>query len=169
MDTVMKVTAMKVTVAAKVRKPTPVNRQLPAHSEVRIKFLRAFTDGSILRDKRHKHSSQPLPVFIMSLAIPNGLDNTVERPGERAPLVLGETTYHDITEAVCKVAERPPSAGWVAGFLFSFALLHVLGLLHPVFVLHRCRCLGKPFADLLGLADCQLRFLGRYRTRGNVD
>ena len=39
----------------------------------------------------------------MSLAIPNGLDNTVERPGERAPLVLGDTTYHSITEAVCQV------------------------------------------------------------------
>ncbi|MDV6031383.1 MAG: hydrogenase [Phycisphaera sp. RhM] len=65
----------------------------------------------------------------MSLAIPNGLDNTVERPGERAPLVLGETTYHDITEAVCKVAERPPSKGWIGGFLVAFALLQVLGLL----------------------------------------
>ncbi|MCO8123173.1 polysulfide reductase NrfD [Stieleria sp. TO1_6] len=65
----------------------------------------------------------------MSLAIPNGLDNTVERPGERAPLVLGETTYHDITEAVCKVSERPPSASWVGGFLIAFALLQVLGLL----------------------------------------
>ena len=45
----------------------------------------------------------------MSLAISNGLDNTVERPGERAPLVLGDTTYHDITEMVCQVAERKPS------------------------------------------------------------
>ena len=65
----------------------------------------------------------------MALAIPNGLDNSSERPGERAPLVLGETTYHDITESVCCVAERPPSAGWVGGFLFSFALLQMLGLL----------------------------------------
>ncbi|MEL6109052.1 MAG: hydrogenase, partial [Planctomycetota bacterium] len=65
----------------------------------------------------------------MALAIPNGLDNSSERPGERAPLVLGETTYHDITESVCRVAERPPSAGWVGGFLFSFALLQMLGLL----------------------------------------
>lgn len=65
----------------------------------------------------------------MSLAIPNGLDNTVERPGERAPLVLGKTTYHDITEAVCAVAERPPSKGWIGGFLLAFALLQMLGLL----------------------------------------
>ena len=64
----------------------------------------------------------------MSLAIPNGLDNTVEKPGERAPLVLGDTTYHDITETVCQVAERPPSKGWVIGFLISFGLLQWLGL-----------------------------------------
>jgi molybdopterin-containing oxidoreductase family membrane subunit len=62
----------------------------------------------------------------MSLAIPNGLDNTVEGPGERAPLVLGDTTYHDITEAVCQVAERKPSKGWVIGFLISFGLLQWL-------------------------------------------
>ena len=59
----------------------------------------------------------------MSLAIPNGLDNTSEGPGERAPLVLGDTTYHDITEAVCQVAERKPSKAWVIGFLISFGLL----------------------------------------------
>ena len=56
----------------------------------------------------------------MSLAIPNGLDNTVEKPGERAPLILGDTNYHDITEAVCQVAERKPSKAWVIGFLISF-------------------------------------------------
>ena len=64
----------------------------------------------------------------MSLAIPNGLDNTVEQPGERAPLVLGDTTYHDITETVCQVAERKPSTSWVIGFLISFALLQWLGI-----------------------------------------
>ncbi|MCG8651816.1 MAG: hydrogenase, partial [Pirellulales bacterium] len=63
----------------------------------------------------------------MSLAIANGLDNTVERPGERAPLVLGDTTYHHITEAVCQVAERKPNASWWAGFIVSFILLNVLG------------------------------------------
>ena len=64
----------------------------------------------------------------MSLAIPNGLDNTVERPGQRAPLVLGDTTYGDITESVCRVGETKPTAGWWAGFLVAFGLLHVLGI-----------------------------------------
>ena len=61
----------------------------------------------------------------MSLAIPNGLDNSVEQAGQLA-LVLGDTTYHDITESVCQVAERKPSTGWVIGFLVSFALLQWL-------------------------------------------
>ncbi len=78
----------------------------------------------------------------MSLAIPNGLDNTVERPGERAPLVLGDTTYHDITETVCQVAERKPSKAWVIGFLISFALLQWLGICILYLFYHRCRRLG---------------------------
>ena len=54
----------------------------------------------------------------MSLAIPNGLDNTVERPGERAPLVLGETTYHDITEAECvRLENASPAEDGSLGFL----------------------------------------------------
>ncbi len=64
----------------------------------------------------------------MSLAIPNGLDNSVERPGERAPLVLGDTTFHDITETVCQVAERKPNKAWVIGFLISFALFQWFGI-----------------------------------------
>jgi molybdopterin-containing oxidoreductase family membrane subunit len=55
----------------------------------------------------------------MSIAATKGLDNTLERPGERAPLVLGDTTYHSITESVCQIAERKPSKLWVVGFLVS--------------------------------------------------
>ncbi len=64
----------------------------------------------------------------MSLAISNGLDNTVERPGERAPLVLGESSYHSITEAVCRIAENPPSKLWVISFLVAVHLATMLGL-----------------------------------------
>src|SRR6056297_2357496 len=64
----------------------------------------------------------------MALAVPIGLDNTVERPGERAPLVLGDTTYHDITEMVCSIAEKPPSKAWFIGFAIAFALLNWLGI-----------------------------------------
>ncbi len=78
----------------------------------------------------------------MSLAIPNGLDNTVERPGQRAPLVLGDTTYHTITEAVCQVAERKPSKGWVIGFLIVVRAAAVAWDLHRLFVLHGRRCVG---------------------------
>ena len=65
----------------------------------------------------------------MSIAVTSGLDNTVERPGERAPLVLGKTTYHSITESVCQIAERPPSKLWIAGFLTSAAIASFFGML----------------------------------------
>lgn len=65
----------------------------------------------------------------MAIAVTNSLDNTVERPGERAPLVLGNTTYHDITESVCKIAETPPSKMWVVGLMISASLASMFGLL----------------------------------------
>lgn len=64
----------------------------------------------------------------MSLAISNGLDNTVERPGERASLVLGGSTYSSVTETVCRIAEQPPSRAWIIGFLISLALASWLGI-----------------------------------------
>jgi Ni/Fe-hydrogenase subunit HybB-like protein len=65
----------------------------------------------------------------MAIAITNSLDNTVERPGERAPLVLGDTTYHTITESVCRIAEQPPSRMWLIGFAISSSLAGMFGLL----------------------------------------
>ncbi|WP_164101616.1 NrfD/PsrC family molybdoenzyme membrane anchor subunit [Candidatus Laterigemmans baculatus] len=65
----------------------------------------------------------------MAIAATTGLDNTVERPGERAPLVLGNTTYHTITESVSSIAEQPPSKLWVLGFLVSASLASMFGLL----------------------------------------
>lgn len=65
----------------------------------------------------------------MSIAVVKGLDNTVERPGERAPLVLGDTTFHTITESVCQIAERRPSKLWIAGFLVSAHIAAFFGIL----------------------------------------
>ncbi|XZE52479.1 NrfD/PsrC family molybdoenzyme membrane anchor subunit [Planctomycetaceae bacterium SH139] len=65
----------------------------------------------------------------MAIALNNPLDNTVERPGRRAPLVLGDTTYHTITESVSRIAEQPPSKLWVAGFLVSATLASMFGML----------------------------------------
>jgi Ni/Fe-hydrogenase subunit HybB-like protein len=65
----------------------------------------------------------------MAIAVTNSLDNTVERPGERAPLVLGNTTYHNITESVCRIAETPPSKMWFFGFFVASSLATMFGLL----------------------------------------
>ncbi len=43
-------------------------------------------------------------------------DNTLETPGQRAPLVTGNNTYQSVTDKVCLLAEKPrvPLMYWVA-------------------------------------------------------
>ena len=55
-------------------------------------------------------------------------DNTVDRPGERAPLVLNMNTFTEVTATVCRVneAEKAPFA-WYVAFAASLGLLSVLG------------------------------------------
>jgi len=60
-------------------------------------------------------------------AVPLRLDNTLETPGERAPLVLGDSSLAAITEQICEIAERPrPSRGWLLAFGVSASLTAVL-------------------------------------------
>ncbi len=49
------------------------------------------------------------------------IDNTVEVPGRRAPLVLGDQTLHSVTDMVCRVAELPQPGLWWILFVFSAA------------------------------------------------
>ena len=55
---------------------------------------------------------------------PREIDNTVELPGTRAPLVTGNQTYATITEMVSSVAERPQPPIWYV--LFGASLLTAL-------------------------------------------
>ena len=56
------------------------------------------------------------------------LDNTVEDPGRRAPLVLGDHDFTTVTEKVCALAERPkPPRAWYIAFAVSVSLTGVLG------------------------------------------
>lgn len=60
-------------------------------------------------------------------AVPIDLDNTLEAPGSRAPLVLGDTELASITEQVCAIAERPRAPrGWWAAFAIAAATTGVL-------------------------------------------
>jgi len=53
-------------------------------------------------------------------------DNTGEKPGERAPLVLGDHDFNDITETVCGLNERATPRAWWFAFVASLALLSLL-------------------------------------------
>jgi molybdopterin-containing oxidoreductase family membrane subunit len=55
------------------------------------------------------------------------LDNTLDDPRRRAPLVLGSNDFSTVTETVCGVVERPrPPRAWYIAFGFSLALTGVL-------------------------------------------
>jgi molybdopterin-containing oxidoreductase family membrane subunit len=54
-------------------------------------------------------------------------DNTIEVPGQRAPLVLGGMGYDDITNAVAGIAEKPkPTIGWWIALFISGSLAGML-------------------------------------------
>jgi len=57
------------------------------------------------------------------------LDNTIETPGARAPLVTGNAaSFKGVTENVCAIAEAPrPPKAWLIGFAVAFAFLNLLG------------------------------------------
>jgi Ni/Fe-hydrogenase subunit HybB-like protein len=56
------------------------------------------------------------------------IDNTRERPGERAPLITGGHTYGSLTDTVAAIWEAPrPPRAWYVAMAFSLALLGILG------------------------------------------
>lgn len=55
------------------------------------------------------------------------VDNTFDDPCHRAPLVVGDHDFGQITAMVCRVAERPTTKGWFAGFGLALSLLAMLG------------------------------------------
>lgn len=63
-------------------------------------------------------------------AVTAPIDNTIETPGHRAPLVLGGRNYTDVTENVCEIAEapKPPLAWYIAISISSSLTLMFLGL-----------------------------------------
>ncbi|MEA2736024.1 MAG: hypothetical protein QOE14_2475, partial [Humisphaera sp.] len=56
------------------------------------------------------------------------VDNTVERPGERAPLVLGGMDLTDVTDTVTSITLRKTPKAWYFAFAFSLMLLSLLGI-----------------------------------------
>ncbi|MBN1490847.1 MAG: polysulfide reductase NrfD [Phycisphaerae bacterium] len=63
----------------------------------------------------------------MSTAVIEEFDNTGVAPRQRAPLVLGEHDLASVTEAVCRVVERPkPPRAWYIAFAVSSAVTGML-------------------------------------------
>lgn len=64
----------------------------------------------------------------MATAVEQFVDNTIEKPDRRAPLVLGGMDYADVTDAVCAPweAKQPPRIWW-AIFAVAVSLLLMLG------------------------------------------
>ena len=54
------------------------------------------------------------------------IDNTVDDPTRRAPLVLGDNTFTTITDKVNGIAAKKPPAGWWLLFLIAFSFLTML-------------------------------------------
>lgn len=58
------------------------------------------------------------------------LDNTLEQPGKRAPLVLGDQNLSSITERICGIVERPkPPRAWYIAFAISSFFMGILGVM----------------------------------------
>ena len=66
----------------------------------------------------------PVPDASVAVASPDRSDPVDHRP----PLILGGPTFHEITDAVARPLERPPTRGWWFYFLPSLALLGLLGV-----------------------------------------
>ncbi|HKX46640.1 MAG TPA: NrfD/PsrC family molybdoenzyme membrane anchor subunit [Planctomycetota bacterium] len=59
--------------------------------------------------------------------LPSGADNSVDDPARRMPLILGNTTYADVTEKVCGVVEEPRvNKAWLVAFLTAASMTGVL-------------------------------------------
>ena len=56
------------------------------------------------------------------------VDNTLERPGQRAPLILGGKGFTEVTETVTNITYAKTPFAWYVAFAIALSLLGVLGL-----------------------------------------
>ena len=63
-----------------------------------------------------------------SISVPE-VDNTVDTPGRRTPLVTGNQTYSSITHMVSRISEEAQPMIWWIAFVIAFPLLMIFGAL----------------------------------------
>ncbi len=61
-----------------------------------------------------------------SIASP-AIDNTIDMPGRRTPLVLGNQTYSTVTHMVARIGEEAQPAIWWIAFAIAFPLMLMFG------------------------------------------
>ena len=61
-----------------------------------------------------------------SIASPT-LDNTVDTPGRRTPLVTGNQTYASVTHMISRISEESQPLIWWIAFAISFPLMLMFG------------------------------------------
>jgi Ni/Fe-hydrogenase subunit HybB-like protein len=67
-----------------------------------------------------------LPTYPVAPGTGDG--SLVDDPAVRAPLVLNNRSFHDITEIVCGYAEKPPGRWWLPTFMMAFTIAQLGGL-----------------------------------------
>ena len=94
------------------------------------------------------------------------IDNTVDTPGVRTPLVLNMDTFNQVTERVSRVFRGATgSTGVVHLFRHEPGDARDSWCLCPVPPCNRCWCVGAQHACCLGIRHHQLCFLGGYWSR----
>src|SRR5665213_2662615 len=59
---------------------------------------------------------------------PDEVNNTVDDPRHRAPLILHRRSFAQVTDEVSAIAERPTTLCWKSGVAIALSLLSILGL-----------------------------------------
>ena len=87
----------------------------------------------------------------------------------REPLVLGDKSYHDITEDIAKPIEGQANKNWYIAFYISLAAMLMGIWLYLLYCWNRNWGLGIEQEHWMGLGYYELCMVGRYRSRRNFN
>src|SRR5690554_854220 len=81
------------------------------------------------------------------------IDNTWDRPGQRAPLITGGQDFTSLTDLACGPWERPrPPRGWYIALAISLTLLAIFGAMILYLILNGVGVWGVNIPTAWGFA-----------------